>query len=86
MRRSLRLAVLAASSALVSLGAGELAFRFADDGAFPHLNVYEADAALGARLRPGATERVSFLGNPVTDVRINGAGFRGADWSPPRGR
>jgi hypothetical protein len=83
MRRSLRLAVLAASSALVSLGAGELAFRFADDGAFPHLNVYEADAALGARLRPGATERVSFLGNPVTDVRINGAGFRGADWSPP---
>jgi hypothetical protein len=35
------------------------------------------------RLRPNATERVSFGGNPVTSVRINATGFRGADWPAP---
>ncbi len=59
-------------------------FWLADDGAFPHLNVYDADATLGARLRPGATQRVAFGGNPVTSVRINAEGYRGADWGPAR--
>ena len=55
----------------------------ADEGAFPHLNVYAADPELGTRLRPGATERVAFGGNPATEVRINTQGFRGAEWGPP---
>lgn len=58
-------------------------FRIADRGAFPHLNVYDADAMLGTRLRPGATQRVAFGGNPVTSVRINAEGYRGADWGQP---
>lgn len=74
---------LALASLLVSLVLAEVGFRVAADGAFPHLNVYEADAALGTRLRPGAAQKVSFHGNPVTDVRINGAGFRGAEWPAP---
>ena len=67
---------------LVGLGITEGAFRARDDGAFPHLNVYVSDAKLGARLRPGATERVRFSSkkNPVTSVRINAEGFRGEEW------
>ncbi len=61
----------------------EGAFAWRDRGAFPHLNVYEPDTRLGVRLRPGSTERISFAGNPVTSVRINRQGFRGADWPPP---
>lgn len=75
-----RWTAIAGGSALAALVGAELAFRHADDGAFPHLNVYEADGALGTRLRPGASQRVSFHGNPVTDVRINAAGFRGGEW------
>jgi hypothetical protein len=67
----------------VGLTAAELAFRSRDDGAFPHLNVYAPDEALGVRLLPFATERVAFAGNPVTSVRINARGFRGADWPKP---
>jgi hypothetical protein len=55
-----------------------------DHGAFPHVNFYLPDAQLGVRLRPGATERISFGGNPVTHVRINSEGYRGADLPPPR--
>jgi hypothetical protein len=59
----------------------EAAFFARDRGAFPHLNVYVADARLGVRLRPGAEERVAFNGNPLTHVRINDDGFRGG--APP---
>jgi hypothetical protein len=55
-----------------------------DRGAFPHVNFYVPDAQLGVRLRPGATERISFGGNPVTRVRINSDGYRGAELPPPR--
>ena len=67
---------------LVGLGLAEGIFRVRDDGAFPHVNVYVADAELGTRLRPGATEKVRFasLKNPVTHVRINAEGYRGAEW------
>ena len=61
----------------------EAAFQVRDHGAFPHLNVYVADAERGVRLRPGAEERVSFNGNPVTRVRINADGFRGSDLPAP---
>jgi hypothetical protein len=63
----------------------ELLFARRDHGAFPHLNVYEADPVLGVRLRPGAKMRLAFGGNPVTSVRINQQGFRGADLPPPGG-
>lgn len=67
----------------LGLGIAEAVFHYRDDGAFPHLNVYEADAQLGARLRPGASQRVSFGGNPTTSVRINATGLRGAALPAP---
>lgn len=65
---------------VVGLGVAEMAFRYRDDGAFPHLNTYVEDPELGVRLEPGATEKISFGGNPVTSVRINEQGYRGEDW------
>ena len=72
-------ALQATAGVIVALTITECAFHRRDHGAFPHLNVYIADPKLGVRLRPGATERVSFDGNPVTDVRINADGYRGAE-------
>ena len=68
---------------MVGLAVSEEIFRLRDHGAFPHLNVYEADAELGTRLRPGASQKIAFNGNPVTDVRIGREGFRGPGL-PPR--
>ena len=68
---------------LVGLGLVEAAFYARAGGAFPHVNCYLPDAELGVRLEPGATQRISFSGNPVTSVRINQAGLRGADLPPP---
>ena len=84
-----RLRRLAARLVQVTLGlaagatVAEAAFHLRNHGAFPHLNVYMADAERGVRLRPRAEQRVAFNGNPVTHVRINGDGFRGADLPPP---
>ena len=64
----------------LALVVAEIVFRHRDDGAFPHVNFYKADAALGARLEPHAEQRISFGGNPVTSLRTNGAGYRGAEW------
>ena len=64
----------------VGLAVVEGACWWRDGGAFPHLNVYRADNALGVRLRPNSTERISFSGNPITHVRINAAGYRGDGW------
>jgi hypothetical protein len=69
----------------VGVGCAELAFRQRDNGAFPHVNLYEADAELGVRLRPRSSMRLQFGGNPVTTVRVNSEGFRGADWPAPAG-
>lgn len=65
---------------VVALVVAELVFRHRDDGAFPHVNFYKADAALGTRLEPHAEQQISFGGNPVTRLRTNGAGYRGAEW------
>ncbi len=81
--RFLRLLLRGVLTVTVALGLAELGLRVVDGFAFPHLNVYEADAVLGVHLRPGAVERVAFGGNPATDVRINAQGFRGADWPAP---
>ena len=61
----------------------EAAFWMRDGGAFPHLNVYVEDAALGVRLRPHATQRFKLGANPPSEVRINGLGLRGAELPPP---
>ncbi len=78
-----RRAAIAIASMLAGLGLGlagaEAAFHARDDGAFPHLNCFVADAALGVTLEPGCETRVSFSGNPVSDVRIAASGRRGPD-------
>jgi hypothetical protein len=74
------LAGLAVGAAL-----SEVAFCARDHGAFPHLNLYAPDPVLGVRLLPGASMQLAFGGNPVTSVRINREGFRGADFPPPGG-
>lgn len=77
-----RIGVRAAQAVLgvvVGLALAEGAFCWKQHGAFPHLNVYAPDAARGVRLRPGAKQKVEFGGNPITEVRINAAGFRGPE-------
>lgn len=68
---------------VVGLLCAEAAFRYRDDGGFPRLNVYRADATLGVRLEPGATQRFVYPDNPATDIRINGSGYRGAGFPTP---
>ncbi|HMG23959.1 MAG TPA: hypothetical protein VK607_21640, partial [Kofleriaceae bacterium] len=77
-----RCAMMLAGLAL-GLGVAEAVFAHRDGGAFPHLNVYVADRELGVRLRPGATQKVAFGGNPITSVAINRDGFRGDALPPP---
>jgi hypothetical protein len=80
-RLGVALRVLAGLAVGVALS--EVAFHLRDDGAFPHLNLYAPDATLGVRLLPGESMRLSFGGNPVSEVRINSEGFRGADFPEP---
>ena len=70
---------------LVGLGIAEVVFRARDEGAFAHVNFYVADADLGARLKPGATEKIRFgsKANPVTSIRIDADGYRGGGLPPP---
>jgi SGNH hydrolase-like domain, acetyltransferase AlgX len=83
-RRRLGHAARIAAGLALGLGIAEATFHLRDRGAFPHLNVYVGDARLGLRLRPGASERILFgRNNPVTSVRINRDGLRGADLPPP---
>ncbi len=82
-RRNIRKNVLrVALGLLVGVAIAEGAFRVRDGGAFPHVNVYLADAELGTRLRPGATENVRFASpkNPITQLRVNSDGYRGDEW------
>lgn len=67
---------------LVGLGILEALFYWRDHGAFPHLNIYEADAALGVRLRRSARTKIEFGGSGVTDVATDSAGFRRAEPGP----
>lgn len=82
LRYGLRAGMVLAGLVL-GLVVAELVFRYRDAGAFPHLNVYVADPELGVRLMPGATQKLAFGGNPVTRIRINDDGFRGADLPAP---
>jgi SGNH hydrolase-like domain, acetyltransferase AlgX len=83
MRPIFRNTLRAALGLTLGLVIAEVAFRARDGGAFPHLNIYVADDARGVRLRPAATEKVSFSKNPITSVRINDEGYRGGAWPPP---
>ena len=78
-RRALMRLFASALGLVIGLAAAEGAFYARDQGAFPHLNTYVNDDNLGVRLRPGATQRIAFSGNPVTRVRINSDGFRGPE-------
>jgi len=68
------------------LGAGlvEAAFHVRDGGAFPHLNLYQPDAQLGARLRPHASQRFALGKNPPSEIHVNGDGLRGPELPPPQ--
>jgi hypothetical protein len=78
--RALSVVLKVSAGLVVGLVLAELAFRARSEGAFPHLNIYEPDSALGVHLTPGAEMRLSFSGNPVTRVSTNSQGFRGPDW------
>lgn len=59
-------------AALVAgLALAEAVFYIRDDGAFPHVAFYRADAALNARLAPHASQRIAFGGNPTTTITTN---------------
>ena len=73
--------LMGALGAFMALPVVEGGFWLRDDGAFPHLNLYQADADLGARLQPNATMRLRVTTNAVTTVNTNDRGFRGADCS-----
>lgn len=79
-RRWRRRALSVLGGIVVGLVVAEGAFWLRDDGAFPHVNFYQPDAELGARLRPGATMRFRFQDNPTTDIAVNAQGYRGPDW------
>jgi acetyltransferase AlgX (SGNH hydrolase-like protein) len=80
----LKTVLRAAAGIALAIGIAEAAFHFHDHGAFPHLNGYVSDAQLGVRLRPSASQRIA-LGenNPITSVRVNREGLRGADLPAP---
>jgi hypothetical protein len=84
-RRPLWRRVLAITGQVVlGLGLGaaiaEVAFSSRADGAFPHVNFYVPDAALGVRLEPGATMRFQLRENPLSTIHVNAEGYRGGDW------
>ena len=78
-----RLAMVSTALLLLVVG-GEAAFNLRDGGAFPHVNFYAPDPALGVRLEPHASMRLAFNGNPVTTIRTNALGFRGGEWEAPQ--
>ncbi|HWM88502.1 MAG TPA: hypothetical protein VNO33_21750 [Kofleriaceae bacterium] len=82
-RRILGRAGQVALGVAVALLLTEVGFCWRDDGAFPHLHLYVADPELGVRLEPGE-QKLQFRANPVTSIRVNADGYRGADLPAPR--
>lgn len=82
-RAVLRHGARAVAGIAIGLLITEAAFHVRDHGAFPHVNFYTADADRGVRLRAGATEKIRFSRNPITSVRTNSEGYRGAEWPAP---
>ncbi|MFT3770287.1 MAG: hypothetical protein QM820_33080 [Minicystis sp.] len=82
-RRAVRVAISIVLGLALGLSGAEAAFHVRDHGAFPLVNVYEADAKRGVRLQPGAETKVESSDGRVTRVRVNGEGFRGPEWPAP---
>ena len=77
-------ALKAVLKVLLGLVLAELAFRLRDHGAFPHVNFYVEDAALGTRLEPNASMQLKVTGhNPVTTAATNSLDFRTPEWPAP---
>jgi hypothetical protein len=72
-------------STVAGLAIAELGFGLVRGWAFPALNIYEADADYGVRLAPHAETVLRTLDGRTTDIRTNGLGFRGPDWTTPAG-
>lgn len=83
MRRLLFATLKVCLGLFLGLAIAEAVFRWRDDGAFPHVNLYLPDAELGTTLEPFTTQRLAFTGNPATTLRINSKGFRGGEWPEP---
>ncbi|MSP60375.1 MAG: hypothetical protein EXR72_08545 [Myxococcales bacterium] len=75
--------VMAGLSVVVSLGIAELAANLLHRGAWPYLNLFQADARYGVRLRAGATTRLRSRTGRVTEIATNALGFRGPEWPRP---
>ncbi len=70
-----------ASSVAFSLGLAEGIASLLHGGAYPFLNVFQPDSALGVRLRPDTSTRIRSRSGRITDIRTNSLGFRGRNWS-----
>ena len=72
---------LTLGSLILSLGAAELLASTVHRGAFPYLNLFQADPQYGVRLIPNATTRVRSREGRITEIATNSLGFRGPQWT-----
>jgi len=72
-------------SLVLSLVMAEVVAGIVRHHAFPILNLYLEDAALGVRLEPSASTHLRSRTGNVTSVRTNRLGFRGDEWRPAAG-
>ena len=68
------------ASLVFALALGELIATCALDGAYPTLNLYEADSNYGVVLTREASTRVVSPNGTLTEIETNALGFRGAAW------
>jgi hypothetical protein len=74
---------LTAISFVLALAAAEGLARAWHRGAFPYLNIFEADPRYGVRLQPRTRTRVRSRDGRLTDIETNSLGFRGPEWPTP---
>ncbi|MDG1482524.1 MAG: hypothetical protein P8R54_23235 [Myxococcota bacterium] len=60
----------------IGLVLAEAVFSWRADGAFPHINVLQADAALAVKLIPGKSQRIKIAANPTSTLTIGDDGWR----------
>jgi hypothetical protein len=70
---------------LIGLALAEAGFSWRADGAFPHINVLQADAALAVTLIPGETQRIKIADNPTSTLTIGEDGWRKTSAEGPGG-
>ena len=69
----------------IGLVLAEAVFSWRADGAFPHINVLQADAALAVKLIPGETQRIKIADNPTSTLTIGDDGWRAHSAGGPGG-